>query len=189
MANMDRLSICSSCFALFIYLCLIHMGIIWIYAMSRVRLFSDLVATTCWLVEARAGIYFAQVKSILLTWYYEIIFKIVMCKDTSELICFRLGIKLNTTKVCNILFQFEWPWCSLKVTGLRESKNLCSHFVVKLHEAVQKSMMVGYVRGLTVRKSCKYGEDESFEHLLFCTPPFADWKTKNSMCLQIQFSL
>ena len=35
--------------------------------------------------------------------------------------------------------------------------NLCSHSVIKLHEASQMFMMVDYVRGMTV-KSCRYGE-------------------------------
>ena len=38
--------------------------------------------------------------------------------------------------------------------------------VIQLPEATQMFMMVGYVRKITM-KSCKYGEYESFEHLLF----------------------
>ena len=37
--------------------------------------------------------------------------------------CYKL---LNYT----LLLQFEWPWCSPKVTGLQEILNFCSHCVV-----------------------------------------------------------
>ena len=60
---------------------------------------------------------------------------------------------LNST----VWFQFEWSWCSLMLTGLRESENLCSHSVVKLHEAAQIFMMVYYVRETTVKMLCKSG--------------------------------
>ena len=42
-----------------------------------------------------------------------------------------------------------------------------SHSVVKLHETTQMFRMVDYVREMTVKKSCKYGEYGSFEHLIF----------------------
>ena len=42
-----------------------------------------------------------------------------------------------------------------------------SHSVVELHEATEIFVMVGYVREMTVKKFCKYGEYKSFEHLLF----------------------
>ena len=45
--------------------------------------------------------------------------------------------------------------------------NFCSHCVVKLCEATQMLVMVDYVRKMTVKKSCKYGEYGSFEHSLF----------------------
>ena len=44
---------------------------------------------------------------------------------------------------------------------------MCSHSVVKLHEATQMFLMVEYVKKMTVKKSCKYGENGLFEHLLF----------------------
>ena len=46
---------------------------------------------------------------------------------------------------------------------------MCSHFVVKLHEATRMLDVVDYVREMTKRKSCKYGKYGSFEHLLFCS--------------------
>ena len=45
---------------------------------------------------------------------------------------------------------------------LRESWNLCSYSVVKLHEATEMFTVVDYVRELTEKKSCKYGEYGSF---------------------------
>ena len=38
---------------------------------------------------------------------------------------------------------------------------------MKLHEATQMFMMVDDVREMALKKSCKYGEYGSFEHLLF----------------------
>ena len=50
-----------------------------------------------------------------------------------------------------------------------ERRNLSNHSVVKLlmFEATQVFVMVDCVRKMTAKKSCKYGEYESFEHLLF----------------------
>ena len=45
-----------------------------------------------------------------------------------------------------------------KVTGLQEIEDLCSHSVVNLHEATQMFVLVNYVRAITVKKPCKYGE-------------------------------
>ena len=50
---------------------------------------------------------------------------------------------------------------------------MCSHFVVMSHEATQLSVTVGYVREVTVKKSCKYGECGYFEHLLFLLSKFS----------------
>ena len=44
---------------------------------------------------------------------------------------------------------------------------MCTHCVVKLHEATEMLEMVGYERETTVKNSCKYGEYGSFDHLLF----------------------
>ena len=57
--------------------------------------------------------------------------------------------------------------CSGWTKPRRKTKELCSHSVVKLHEATQMFMMVDYVSKMSVKKSCKYGEYGSFEHLLF----------------------
>ena len=56
---------------------------------------------------------------------------------------------------------------TLMFTGLPASLNMCSHSVEKLREATQMFMIVDYVTEMTVKKSCKYGEYRSFEHLLF----------------------
>ena len=36
-------------------------------------------------------------------------------------------------------------------------------------------MVADYVRGMTAKKSCKYGEYGSFEHLLFLFSNWYDW--------------
>ena len=48
-----------------------------------------------------------------------------------------------------------------------ENCNFCIHSVVKWHEVAQAFMMVDYVREITAKESCKYGEYGLFEHLLF----------------------
>ena len=49
----------------------------------------------------------------LLTWFYEIhTFNIVVCQDTYELICFKLGMMLNTTK----LYRLISVWMTLVFT-------------------------------------------------------------------------
>ena len=55
-----------------------------------------------------------------------------------------------------------------KVTGLRESQNLCSHSVVKLHEATQMLVEVDYVREM-IEKSYKYCV------FFFCVPQLYLW--------------
>ena len=47
----------------------------------------------------------------------------------------------------------------LKVAGLQESQNLCSHSVVKLCKASLIFMMVEYVREMTLKKSCTVNMD------------------------------
>ena len=69
----------------------------------------------------------------------------------------RLSQSSTSMVDARVWFQSEWPWCSLKVPRLWESLNLCSHSVVKLHKATEMFMMVNYVRGMTVKTSCKYG--------------------------------
>ena len=44
--------------------------------------------------------------------------------------------------------------------------NLCSHSVAKLHEVTEMFVMVDYVREMVEKKSWKYCEYRSFEHLL-----------------------
>ena len=48
--------------------------------------------------------------------------------------------------------------------GLRESRNFCSHSVVKLCEATRVSVMVDYAREMTVMRSCNC---KCGEYLLF----------------------
>ena len=74
---------------------------------------------------------------------------------------------LYTTKLYGVIPV----WMTLTFTeGHRvygESKNLCSHSAIKLHEATQMLCMVDYVREMTVKKSSKYGLYGLFEHMLF----------------------
>ena len=60
-------------------------------------------------------------------------FDVDICSDTYELSFSKLGIMLDITK----LYQFWWPWPSLKVTGLWKSQNMCNHSVVMWHELAQ----------------------------------------------------
>ena len=90
-------------------------------------------------------------------------YNIIMCQDTCEPVYFKLSMMLNISRLYSLI-PVEWPWCSLKVTGLWEK---LEHFVIKLHEASQMFMVVDYVRGMTVKKSCKYCEWRSCECLLF----------------------
>ena len=93
-------------------------------------------------------------------------FNIVMCQDTCKPICFKLGMMLDTTELYSlipvwitlILIQGHW------FIGKRK---LVQSSVVKWHEVTQMFMMVDYVGKKTVKKSCKYGEYGSFEHLNF----------------------
>ena len=50
----------------------------------------------------------------------------------------------------------------------RKLENLCCHFVIKFHETTKMFLMVNYKRRMTLKKSCRYGEYGSFEHLLVC---------------------
>ena len=44
---------------------------------------------------------------------------------------------------------------------------LVQSFCCKLHEATQVFVVVDYVREMILKKSCKFGDCGSFEHLLF----------------------
>ena len=115
-------------------------------------------------------------------------FNIVMCQDTCELICFKLGMMLYTTK----LYSLIPVWSTLIFTQghwVTESYNFCNHSVIKLHEETQMFTMVDFVRKMTVKKSYKYGEYRLFEHLLllllfifiFCPEQFPCLLNANKM--------
>ena len=53
-----------------------------------------------------------------------------------------------------------------RVTRLLESQNLCSHSVLKLHEATQMFVSVDYVRKMTVRSSVSMA---NMDHLNICS--------------------
>ena len=85
------------------------------------------------------------------------------CAKACEPICFKLGMMLNTTKLYSLILV----WMALmfarghRAIGKVELvQSLCCK------AASQMNMMVDYVRKMTVKKSCKYGEYGWFEHLL-----------------------
>ena len=64
--------------------------------------------------------------------------KISLSSVVYEPISFKLGVMIDTTKLYN-------------VTGLQESRSLCSYSVVKCHEVALTFTVVNYVRFMTVR--------------------------------------
>ena len=58
-------------------------------------------------------------------------FNSVMCQDTCEPICFKLGMIQNTL-YSTLLFQFEWPSCSL--TNMDHLEHLLFLFVWSFYE-------------------------------------------------------
>ena len=64
-------------------------------------------------------------------------------------------------------------WMALtfsQVTELQKRLNLCSHSVVKLREATQMFLLVDNVKGMTSKKSFKYGECGSFDYFIILFP-------------------
>ena len=80
-------------------------------------------------------------------------FMVIMCQDTSELICFKLGMMLNTTQLYTLIPD-RMILMFLQGHGVKGKVNLYGHSVVKLHEATEMFVMVVYVGKLTVKKSC-----------------------------------
>ena len=75
-----------------------------------------------WLCWSSGKIYFVQVifwekSANMILWNNRLT---LPCQDSREPISVKLG---NTMMLlnCTFWFQFEWPWCSFKDTGLRES--------------------------------------------------------------------
>ena len=111
------------------------------------------VATViCW--SARL-IYFAQ--AIMKgensgRYFAKYAINVVLCLDTYEPNCFKLDVMRGTTKLYSVIPPWMALVFTLKVTDSLESFNLCSHCVVKLHEATQMFLVVHYVREITVKK-------------------------------------
>ena len=114
------------------------------------------VATTCSFIEDHANRFLKTMLNLYCTscnqdrefyWsdYIKYTINIVLCLNTCEPICFKLCMMLHTTKLYSFV-QFEWPWCSLKVTGSWGTENWSSHSVIKLCEAIEMFMVVDYVR-------------------------------------------
>ena len=70
---------------------------------------------------------------------------------------------LNTTKLYSLISL----WMTLIFTQGHKVKGKLEHVLWFLHEATQMFVMIDYVRKMTAKKSCKYGEYGPFEHLLF----------------------
>ena len=93
-------------------------------------------------------------------------FNIVLRLATCEPIRSKLGIVLNTTKLCRLLPVWITPIFTQdhslteKLVGY-----LCSHAVVK-HEAALMHVTVDYLREMTVKKSCKHSKYGLFVYLL-----------------------
>ena len=99
--------------------------------------------------ESSAGVIFFSKYTII----------IVMCQDPCEPFCFRSGMMLYTTTLCSLISV----WLTLmftqghRVTGKLE---LC-------HSLGKINFRDGYIKEMTMKKSSKYGEYGSFQHLLF----------------------
>ena len=92
-------------------------------------------------------------------------FGIVVCQDTCEPICFKLGVMLNTTEVCSLILV--WIIVSFSQSHWVMGKlELEQSFCCKV-EWSNSNVQNDYVRKATVKKSCKYGKYGSFELLLF----------------------
>ena len=105
------------------------------------------VATTCRFVKVQAKFIvhkYCSSERTLLTWFHYTI-NIVLCWDTCEPICFKLGMMLDMTKLCSLIPAWI-NWWSLKATGSQES-----HSKEKLHKGTQMFMMVDYVREMTLK--------------------------------------
>ena len=85
-------------------------------------------------------------------------FNIVMYQDTCDLICdlicIKLGMRFNTPD----LYSLIPLWITLVFTqGDRVTGKLELNFVEQLHVAIQIFVMLGCVRKMTVKTSCKFG--------------------------------
>ena len=80
-------------------------------------------------------------------------FNLVMCQDTCELICFKLGMVLNTAKLYSLILV----WIDLmftpghRVTGKLE---LADTLLQKLHIATRNMLAVVDCNGEMTVKSC-----------------------------------
>ena len=101
-------------------------------------------------------------------------FSIVMRLDTFQLICFKLDMMIDSTK----LYSLIPVWMTLmstqcqRVTGKLE---LVGHFVVKLHEATQMLMMADYVRKMTVRSPVSIANMNCLSIYSSCCNLFAEY--------------
>ena len=94
---------------------------------------------------------------------------IVLCCDTCEPICFKLGV-LDMTILCSLIPA----WMNLMFAQGHRScdrQTLGSHSVEKLHEASQKFMMVDCVKEMTVKESFMVNVD-CLSICSFCFPEF-----------------
>ena len=84
-------------------------------------------------------------------WYTKYVLNIFVCKDTCDPICYNT----NTTTLWSLL----QVWMTLMFTQghiVTEKLELCSHSVVKSHDATLVFVVFDYIREATVKKSCEY---------------------------------
>ena len=149
------------------------------------------VATTCWFVEAYPTffcvcVFFAQYSRVrtVLAWFLNYRLNVILCQDTCELICFKLGLMLNTTE----LYTLIPVWMTLmftqdhRVTGkLVLVQSLCCKVAWS-----NANVCDGWlIREMTMKKSCKYCEYGLFEHLLFLSLYFIILHDRYIGCLKL----
>ena len=91
----------------------------------------------CWGKSSLASCYYFSVRcnerrettaALLLLFFccFFLNFNVALHLEFYESIWFQLGMMIKTTKLY-IWMSVGWPWLSLKVTGVRESKNFCAN--------------------------------------------------------------
>ena len=110
----------------------------------------------CW---SPCEIYFAQILFKGENCWHDFMkymFSIVVCWDTCELICFKLGLMLSATK----LYSLVPDWMTMMFTQghmVMGKLELGQSFCCKVAWS-NSNLMVDYVKEMTVKKFCKYGE-------------------------------
>ena len=91
--------------------------------------------------------------------------------DSCEPFCFRLGVRLDMSKLCSMI-KFEWPWPSLKVAGELE---LVQSFCFNIAWSNPYAFDGWLCKGDEAKKSSKCGEYGLLGHLLFLYLVLSVW--------------